>query len=255
MAFTKVLPTWLVFALWTAITLIGAKLIFPDAVSLDRLISAGPAWNIIAAALFLCIVTDMRDWGAIGFAPPRMLLAIRLSWVPLIFLGALAALSVAQGAPPAATMLITLVNCLFVGVSEEFMFRGLLLRSLGRRFHFWGAAWGSSLAFGLVHSLNALVTGDLPSALIQSGSATMTGFFFLALRIRTGSLLGPILLHGLWDFVLVTFALSLPTATGPDATQQLGDASDFVTSLATGLPLLLLAVFYLRRASGARHFS
>ena len=88
------------------------------------------------------------------------------------------------------------------------------------------------MAFGSIHSLNVFVTGDLKSALVQSAAAFLSGLMFIALRLRTGSLWPPIIVHALWDFAtfmlgaagdsaahgnLPSEAATLPTASGLSA--------------------------------------
>ena len=97
----------------------------------------------------------------------------------------------------------------------------------------------TSVAFGAIHSLNVFVTGDLKAALIQSSAAFLSGLVFIALRLRTGSLWPPIIVHALWDFA--TFTLG---AAGHAASQGsiAAEAARFPTAggLSVYLPILLV---------------
>ena len=110
------------------------------------------------------------------------------------------------------------------------MFRGVLLQAFRHTVTIWPAVFLTSVAFGAIHSLNVFVTGDLKAALIQSSAAFLSGLMFIALRLRTGSLWPPIIVHALWDFATFTLgaaghgvahgnlpaeAASLPAASGP----------------------------------------
>ena len=91
---------------------------------------------------------------------------------------------------------------------EEWLFRGVLyaawLRAMGLR----GALFGSSAGFGLWHirsSLELLQTNQPDThlalvALFVVGATLATavgGLLFVALRLRTGGILAPVLTHGL----------------------------------------------------------
>jgi hypothetical protein len=86
---------------------------------------------------------------------------------------------------------------------------------------FWAGFVLVSAAFGLVHVLNALLTGELAAAGVQAINAFMSGSAFLALRIRTRSILPVMVIHGLWDFaVFLVGSGSAPHPAAPAAWQQ-----------------------------------
>jgi len=69
----------------------------------------------------------------------------------------------------------------------------------------WWAGWKPtfllvSLAFGSVHVFNAIITGELAASGVQALTAFMSGVAYLAIRIRTRSIVPIMLIHGLWDF-------------------------------------------------------
>ncbi|HEX5924919.1 MAG TPA: CPBP family intramembrane glutamic endopeptidase [Baekduia sp.] len=59
------------------------------------------------------------------------------------------------------------------------------------------ALW-SSLVFGLVHVSNAI--GQGPQAFAQAAIVSTSGYFFYLGRRAGGTILLPMLAHGLWDF-------------------------------------------------------
>jgi uncharacterized protein len=93
---------------------------------------------------------------------------------------------------------------------EELAFRGVLLAALLRRIGVWPAIVWSALAFGLWHvpgawrsaGANAVVAGAAGSGAGRVGvvlatvaATTLAGLVFAWLRLRTRSLLAPILVH------------------------------------------------------------
>ncbi|MFJ5231869.1 lysostaphin resistance A-like protein [Kitasatospora sp. NPDC088391] len=108
-----------------------------------------------------------------------------------------------------ALVLSLVAMTLFVGIGEELMFRGIGVQVFKRAGLSEGkvALW-SSAVFGLVHVSNAF--GEGAQALLQAVVVSTSGYFFY-LCLRVGStLLLPMLVHGLWDFSLVS------NAVGPD---------------------------------------
>ncbi|WP_326843899.1 CPBP family intramembrane metalloprotease [Streptomyces sp. NBC_01558] len=89
------------------------------------------------------------------------------------------------------------------GVGEELMFRGIGVHVFSRAgFSEGKIALYSSVVFGLVHISNAF--GEGAQALVQALVVSTSGYFFyLCLRVR-GTLLLPMLVHGLWDTSLIS---------------------------------------------------
>ena len=109
--------------------------------------------------------------------------------------------------------LMLLVGCLFIGVSEELMFRGIGVTAFRQAGFTEGkvALW-TCVIFGLAHSTNIFSEGV--SALTQVLVTAIAGYFFYLSRRVSGGLIVPIILHGLWDFGLITNSLSKPIAAG-----------------------------------------
>ncbi|WP_328648820.1 CPBP family glutamic-type intramembrane protease [Amycolatopsis sp. NBC_00348] len=102
--------------------------------------------------------------------------------------------------------LLLLLSALFVGYAEEALFRGIgvtVFRAHG--FSEGKVALWSSVVFGVAHAANLFSTG--PKALVQVLVVAVAGYFFYLVRRRTGGLLLPGLLHGLWDFSLISSAV------------------------------------------------
>ena len=86
----------------------------------------------------------------------------------------------------------------FVGIGEECVFRGVIWRALENYGVLWKAAMTSAL-FGAVHLVGLF--SEFPWQIIVSQAifAFGVGMMFAAVRIVSGSLIAPILLHALFD--------------------------------------------------------
>ncbi|MDG6902919.1 MAG: CPBP family intramembrane metalloprotease [Nitrososphaerota archaeon] len=89
---------------------------------------------------------------------------------------------------------LTVVMVVFVAVTEELLFRGVLMGSLGQMMPPWQAICFSSVIFGQMH-----LGWFSPLEVIFAYSA---GVVFGYFAYRTDSLLGPIVAHGLDNIVL-----------------------------------------------------
>ena len=92
---------------------------------------------------------------------------------------------------------------IFVGLFEEFLFRGYSQFTLTRGIGFWPAALTLSCAFGLVHGRNG--GEDWPGIL----AAAFIGLFFCLTLKRTGNLWFAVGFHAAWDWG-ETFFYSVP---------------------------------------------
>lgn len=102
--------------------------------------------------------------------------------------------------------LLLLLSTLLVGFGEELMFRGIGVTVFRRNGFSEGkvALW-SSVIFGLAHATNLINTGF--GALAQVLLAAVSGYFFYLVRRRGGGVLLPAVVHGLWDFSLLSGAV------------------------------------------------
>ncbi|MFW5934797.1 MAG: CPBP family intramembrane glutamic endopeptidase [Halolamina sp.] len=91
---------------------------------------------------------------------------------------------------------------LVVGPAEEYLFRGIVQGYLRRSFSAWGAVGWSALLFALVHLPNLVST---PEAGVVSIPVWLTiGVVLGWLYERTGALLVPVLVHGLYNAAVIT---------------------------------------------------
>ena len=97
-----------------------------------------------------------------------------------------------------------ILKCLFIAVSEELLFRGILLWLFkdmfeGRRHSFLMCAVTSAAVFALFHLLNLLEGAGIGATLLQVGYTFLTGLMFTCAAMRTGSPWAPVALHFIFD--------------------------------------------------------
>lgn len=130
----------------------------------------GLSWAWVAGPLWLALLTPLGIAGAnIAAAPEKLFL-----WLVI----------------PA-----------LVGVVEETLFRGFMLRGLMRSFSPVSAVVMSSLAFGALHLLTLGAGGDPVFVAAQVASAAGVGAVLAAMTLRAGSILPAIAFHFAVDVV------------------------------------------------------
>jgi membrane protease YdiL (CAAX protease family) len=191
----------LVVGVWLAITILGDLALVGHG-ALATLVSQQITLATPAAALFLWLAARHLGWRDIGLNGARPARSILLLWPIGVYIAFFA--GVANVNHPAALPAIGFVaiNTFFVGVSEELAFRGVLWGGARQALPFWPGLLLVSALFGSVHLLNALITGDLVAAGIQALNACLSGFGYLAMRIRTRSLFPIMIGHWLWDLAV-----------------------------------------------------
>lgn len=192
----------LVVAVWAAITLVVPTLLLDSKTSLQELITKNLAWGVAGAAAFLMIAVLIAGWRDMGFLAPSPRGWWKLLWLPALYLAGLALLGVTTGKLEASGVAMVLINTAMVGFSEELAFRGVLWGAARKALPFWAGFLLVSAAFGSVHVFNAILTGELASAGVQALNAFMSGSAYLAIRIRTRSIIPIMVIHALWDFVV-----------------------------------------------------
>jgi membrane protease YdiL (CAAX protease family) len=220
------------FVGWLLITVVGGRIHTGEAPLLEA-VTRGLGWPFLVAALFLLALVAWQQWRDVGLDQLPSGRSLWLTWLPMLYIVTGLGLSAAFGLPPAGVLAWILFNTFLVGLSEELMFRGVLLQAFRRTVSIWPAVWLTTLAFGAIHILNVFMTGDLRTAVIQAAAAALSGLLFIALRLRTGSLWTGIVVHGLWDFA--TFTLSASRSVDAQAVSSGGPMT-----LMTFVPILLV---------------
>jgi membrane protease YdiL (CAAX protease family) len=123
---------------------------------------------------------------------------------------------------------------IFPAVCEEILFRGVVLPSLARGLGAIGAVLASALMFGLIHLDFA---SDGP-AFTRIPFAILVGVGLGLLRVRTGSLLPPILGHA----VLNTITFATVVVMGADLEAETPDPALGAVLLLGGAALAAIAL-------------
>lgn len=101
------------------------------------------------------------------------------------------------------TSLAIVGTTILVGISEEGMFRGILLRGLLKETGCGKAIVTSSALFGVLHSLNLLAGVPIGQVGFQLVATFLLGLVFACLAVRSGALWPGMVLHALWDMGLI----------------------------------------------------
>nr|WP_255534519.1 CPBP family intramembrane glutamic endopeptidase [Chryseolinea lacunae] len=173
-------------------------------------IDAALSWPILSACLVLLAFTVLTRHGrAAGLTTPFLHGAWLLIYPAVVITTVLIHVAFGGGFNNADNFKWILVNTALVGFSEEMMFRGYVFGAHVGRIRFLWVVVLVSVFFGGVHVLNTLVTGQLRSSVAQAVMAAFSGLLFLAIRVKTRSLVPAMVVHGLFDFS-VMMNLSVP---------------------------------------------
>jgi hypothetical protein len=165
----------------------------------------GPAgWAVYTVAALLAVpLVGLQATGLTARPKPgwvRMGVPIVVAGLPFLLLG--------WNLEGSSVVPLLVVGVPLVALNEELFYRGVLLavlQPLGTR----SAVLWSSVAFGAAHVVN-LVSGTYPPFVVMQIAATIAGGVALAaLRLRSGSLWPPLVVHVVLDWIAVA------TLTGP----------------------------------------
>ena len=205
-----------VFVFWIVIVFVGELLaVGGDPTGLDAMVQAQIVPALVVAPIFLLIVVAyFKWWKETGLKWVDNNRSLLLLWLPTLAIIIILALGLPVNTLGGNVLLIVLINTLLVGISEELLFRGILLHGARTRYSLWAAIWIVTILFGLIHALNGFITGDFVTALFQAVAAFSAGVMYMGLRLRQNSLFPAMLVHALWDFSLfsagqVTLAIGL----------------------------------------------
>ncbi len=147
--------------------------------------------------------------------------------------------------PPIAVSGLRIPNVFISAMFEEFLFRGFVLYALV-------SAWGttrkgilkaivvSAFFFGAIHAINAF--GGNPGEILgQIVIALFEGVWWAAIVLLWGSVWPVVIIHGVSNWVLQTKALSYADFHGT--------ASTYTLAALLGLPLVLLSIWWILKAT------
>lgn len=164
----------------------------------------------LGVAVFLLLTTALFFPAArLGFRLPSIGNARQLLPLAVLLLTALGAwvavrASLPAGAPVDNGMsLRVLRTTVMVGLTEEWIFRGLMLAALCRWLGLRRGAIVSLLLFGGFHLMNIALGVPPLAGLFQAFSTMLIGATFLLAALGTRSLLLPMIAHALYDFAVI----------------------------------------------------
>jgi membrane protease YdiL (CAAX protease family) len=181
----------------------GLDTAYAAPVSVDQLWRGITVPVFISLAFVYAVVAGLGWWRPVftDGKPVR-----RWVWlIPVIMVGTvLAGVNyIALGRKGAGFTALLALSMLAAGFAEEGMFRGLgVVTFRGNGFTEGKVAWWTCVLFGLAHATNLVSEG--PRALVQVLATAVAGYFFYLTRRVSGGLAVPAVLHGLWDFGLIS---------------------------------------------------
>ncbi|WP_042200524.1 CPBP family intramembrane glutamic endopeptidase [Paenibacillus camerounensis] len=175
------------------------------------IIAQGTAFAVMAVIVAVYMTRGGRTWARYGFRP---ITAVEskdaLYYIPLLIIALVQPLIGGFNVQlTAAEILLFVVFTLFVGFSEETVFRGIIRDKLKVKGPVFYIVF-SSVFFGILHMVNALNGKDALSVVLQVVNAFLIGLILALLIETTRNIIPLILFHFVYD------ALAFMTAQNPD---------------------------------------
>ena len=164
--------------------------------------------EIVLTILTIFITVKYFSWKEVGFVKlqTKQMLWLIPSIIVLGYMCFLAfSLSIENGLSTEQIKLISLVGIttLFVGFSEELMFRGIVLHAFLKTHNKTVAVIISSISFSLLHSVNMFGGLDVYQMMMQLVLTLLFGLFFALILLRIKSIIPLMIFHWLWDFSII----------------------------------------------------
>lgn len=161
---------------------------------------------LVVLAIQIAFISRMGWWKSVMGEPSRTSRTWLVVFPVLILLvGLLRLAGEGLGTDAGASYLIAcFVTMALVGTTEELSFRGVHLVGARRIFtREWQAVVFSAALFGLFHTPNILIGAEVGAAIAQTFLTAILGLAFYCLRRVSGTLIPCIVLHALYDFMLI----------------------------------------------------
>jgi hypothetical protein len=161
---------------------------------------------LVVLAFQVVIITRLGWWKSVLREPSRTTRRWLVVFPVVVFvLGLTRFLSDGFAGDAGSSYLIgCIVTMTLVGLTEEITFRGI--QQVGARRVFtreWQAVVFASVLFGLFHTPNIVIGAEVGDALRQTVFTAIIGTAFYCLRRVSGSLIPCIVLHAVYDFLLI----------------------------------------------------
>jgi membrane protease YdiL (CAAX protease family) len=213
-----------------------AALVIPRLVGDDQGLSV--AQDAGQYALAFGLLASLAWWRRAGIATiPRARALLPL--LPLLLFPALQALAFKLGTRDVVTILIIVEAAIAAGVTEEAVFRGVILRALEPLGRFLAAGLSAAL-FGLVHLVNLAAGADPLATAAQIIGAVGLGFAFAAAVFATGSIWPVIAVHAGMDLLGMLTAADVVNRQAPATAWQTLVVETVIAALFAGYGWWLL---------------
>lgn len=110
-------------------------------------------------------------------------------------------------------VLASMLTALKAGILEEMLFRGFIMKLLEHRWNKYIAILLPSFIFSLAH-IPSIETFTAESVLLLLISGTLVGTMFSLVAYKANSIANSVLMHTVWNFVMVTSILHITTEQG-----------------------------------------
>lgn len=218
----------------------------------DNLSTVGFTVKVAIVGVFVALVITLAGWWQPVLrdnSTPRRWWTLAVLLPGVVALVGIVYLATTRTVP--AILMVVLVM-LVVAVTEELLYRGLIVTGLrGSRLPEWAVWLLSTLIFSSVHFGNLLSGAPIDEVLRQVPSTFITGSFLYAARLLSGNILIPIVMH-------LVFNVLVGLATEETAADSMVFISGISVQIGTVAALLGLPTFFIirglrerRRASGA----
>lgn len=192
----------------------------------------------------IIVLTLLGWWVEAGFNKPAQWRCLYLYWiaVPMLLPATLYILILGPKVNKPILVFFSVWLTIFIGFSEEGLFRGVILNTL-RQYGIFTSVILSSILFSLIHITNLMAGFSLSFVLMQFYVAFCLGVLFAALRIRTGTIWLVFFFHTVFDFLgLITKDQLNWTGTGGlfELTMPIVGVITCVYSIFLGIGLFLL---------------
>ncbi len=87
------------------------------------------------------------------------------------------------------------------GVCEEFIFRGLIMRTIERQWNKTAAVLAPSVLFALMHTLNMRL--EFIDMLLLITAGTSVGVMFSLIALQSGTIWSGAIVHSLWNAIIL----------------------------------------------------
>lgn len=205
----------ILFFAWIACNIYAVIFESPVKTTLLNAVNSGLSISIVSASLLLLLYTIYRKgYKYIGLTKPTLTGAWILIYPVFVIVIVLISVSQSGGFHSISLYKWILINTLLAGFSEEVMFRGYIFNALKDRMRFSYSVVIVTVLFGSIHMLNYFTTREWTGSMAQCFLAMLSGLLFLSIRIKTNSILPAIVIHGLFDFaVMSSLSNSVQTPT------------------------------------------